>query len=46
MGRACKEVAFSVETREKGQQVGSPAATTPYGRSVPRERDYITDKRL
>lgn len=23
MGRACTEVAFSVETREKGQQVGS-----------------------
>lgn len=46
MGRACTEVAFSMETREKGQQVGSPAATISYGRSVPRERDYITDKRL
>lgn len=31
MGRACTEVAFSVEIREEKQQVGSPAAQHPVG---------------
>lgn len=46
MGRACTEVAFSVEIREEKQQVGSPAATTSCGKHVPCERDYISYKTL
>lgn len=47
MGRACTEVAFSVEIGEEKQQVGSPSATTSCVRSVcPHERGYISYKRL